>query len=291
MTSPSPGVLRASVVVVCFNYGRFVHEAVDSVLAQEGEPAEVVLVDDGSDDGRTLEVLDELESRGRVRVVRQDNAGVCAARNAGFAATTTPRVIFLDADDRLAPGALRLMHDGLDAHPEAGFAYGHHEYFGAMSGQLRFPPYDPLKLLDRHLIGVTALTRREVLEDTGGFDPAFTSYEDWELWVAALAHGWRGLRVDAVTLQYRRHEQGKFLADRQQYRSFRRQLAAKHADLFARRPELASDSDLTAAGRLVYRWYWGLRPFPPALEAAGQRLLWRPERGRHEERDGASAGG
>ena len=78
-------------------------------------------------------------------------------------------------------------------------------FFGAWEGELRFPDYDPYRLLYRHTIGLSALMRREVIEDTGGFDPAFESYEDWELWLNALAHGWRGRRVDAVTLEYRRH--------------------------------------------------------------------------------------
>ena len=69
-----------------------------------------------------------------------------------------------------------------------------------MGGRLRFPDYDPYRLLYRHTIGLSALVRREVIADTGGFDPSFETYEDWELWVNALAHGWRGRRVEAVTL-------------------------------------------------------------------------------------------
>ena len=78
-------------------------------------------------------------------------------------------------------------------------------FFGDWEGELRFPPYDPYALLYRHTIGLSALARREVFEDTGGFDPDFRQFEDWELWVNALAHGWRGKQVDAVTVEYRRH--------------------------------------------------------------------------------------
>ena len=111
----------------------------------------------------------------------------------------------VDADDRLAPGALDAMRAPLDADPRLGFAYGTMRFFGAWEGELRFPDYDAYRLLYRHTIGLSALMRREVIDDTGGFDPAFETYEDWELWLNALAHGWRGRRVDAVTLEYRRH--------------------------------------------------------------------------------------
>ena len=168
----------------------------------------------------------------------------------------------------------RQMKQGLGTAYAAGFAYGHHRFIGGWSGELRFPPYDPLRLLDRHLIGATALTRREVIEQTGGFDPGFTAFEDWEFWVNALAHGWRGVRVDAVTLEYRRHGETKLQADRRRYRAARRRLRAKHAALYARRAELAAESDLGTAGRLTYRWFWGVRPVPAALEAAVHRTMW-----------------
>ena len=83
-----------------------------------------------------------------------------------------------------------------------------------MSGVVRFPDYDPYRLLYRHTIGLTALARADLLTATGGYDPAFPHYEDWELWVHALARGHEGRRVDAVTLEYRRHGGTKLTADR-----------------------------------------------------------------------------
>jgi GT2 family glycosyltransferase len=145
---------------------------------------------------------------------------------------------------------------------------------------MRFPPYDPLRLLDRHLIGLTTLARRELLDDCGGFDPAFEAFEDWELWVNALSHGHRGVRVDAVTLEYRRHGASKVGGDRHVYRETRRRLRAKHAKLYSSRPALARESSLRPAGRLFYRAYWGFRPLPAALE----RRLYEVVLGRKRRR-------
>ena len=182
-------------VIANFNYGRYLREAVDSALA---EGAKVVVVDDGS-----TEPLPELPPV--VEVVEQENQGVARARNVGIGLAETPYVIVLDADDRIVHGALSLLRDPLDADPKLGFAYGRMRFFGDWEGELRFPPYDPYALLYRHTIGLSALVRRQVLEDTGGFDPAFGQFEDWELWVNALAHGWRGRQIEAVTVDYRRH--------------------------------------------------------------------------------------
>lgn len=253
-------------IVACFNYGAYLPEAVGSLLSQEGGAPHVVVVDDGSTEPATHAALDALPAE--VEVVRQENAGVVAARNAGLARVRTPYVLFLDADDRLAPGALTAMRSALEQHPEAGYAYGHQRFFGSWNGVMRFPEYDPLRLLDRHLIGLTALARREVLDDTGGFDPAFEAFEDWELWLNALAHGHRGVRVDTVTLEYRRHGASKVGGDRRAYRRTRRRLSEKHAALYASRRSLVRESSLGPAGRLLYRWYWGPRPLPARVERA-----------------------
>ena len=186
----------------------------------------------------------------------------------------TPFVLALDADDRLLPGALAALREPLVADPALGFSYGRMRFFGDWEGELRFPPYDPYALLYRHTIGLSALARREVFEDTGGFDPAFEQFEDWELWVNALEHGWRGRQVDAVTVEYRRHAGSKHAQDRRAYRQAFRQLRAKHAALYRERDRLAADSALGPAGRLLHRTFWGPRPVPAALEQGLYRLLW-----------------
>ena len=261
-------------VIANYNYGGFLREAVESVRAQDGGAPRIVVVDDGSTDPMSHAELERLAADG-VEVHRQTNGGVCAARNAGLGRVRTPYWLVLDADDRLAPGALRAMRAALDRNPGTGFAFGFMEFFGDMSGIVRFPDYDPYRLLYRHTIGLTALARREVLDATGGYDPAFPHYEDWELWVHALARGHEGCRVDAVTLEYRRHGGTKFAGDRGNYRASFRALRRKHAALYARRDELARRSAMGPAGRALYRWFWGPRPVPARVEAAVHRVLWK----------------
>ena len=260
-------------VVACFNYGAYLPEAVASLVGQTGGAPRVVVVDDGSDEPATLAALDELPAG--VELLRQPNRGVCAARNAGLERADTPYAIVMDADDRLAPGALAALRPPMDADPRLGFAYGSMRFFGDWEGELRFPPYDPYALLYRHTIGLSALVRRDVIEATGGFDKAFEQFEDWELWVNALAHGWRGSRVDAVTLEYRRHGATKLAADRRGYRRAFRRLRTKHAALYEDRARLARESRLGPAGRLWYRAWWGARPIPAGIERALHRARWR----------------
>jgi glycosyltransferase involved in cell wall biosynthesis len=262
-----------TVVIACFELGPYLGEAVTSALEQSAGAPRVVVVDDGSRGTETLAALDALPDG--VDLVRQENRGAAAARNAGLARVRTPYALVLDADDLLTPDALAVMLDALEAEPGLGFAYGLMEQFGELSGVLRFPPYDAYGLLYRHTIGISALARTEVFAQTGGFDPAFGAYEDWELWVHALARGWRGRQVPVVTLRYRRRAGSKLGVDRRAYRAAFARLRAKHADLYARRAELARESVLGPVGRAWYRAFWGARPVPAVVETAVHRALWR----------------
>ncbi len=267
-----------TVVITCFNYGAFLAQSVESVLTQAGGEPHVIVVDDGSTDARTLAELDRLPSQ--VELVRQSNAGVAEARNNGLRRVQTPFAMALDADDCLASDALVQLRAPLEAEPALGFSYGIIRFFGDWEGVLDMPPYDPYRLLYRHNIGPTALIRRGLFEDVGGYDPALTGYEDWEFWLHALERAWRGRRVEAVTLLQRRHGPSRHLGARPHYRATFRQLRRKHAALYGRagRGRLAAESDLGIAGRLVYRWWWGWRPLPARVELALQAVLWRPRR-------------
>jgi glycosyltransferase involved in cell wall biosynthesis len=265
-----------TVVITCFNYGGYLVEAVESALGQKGGAPHVIVVDDGSTESTTLDVLGRLPSE--VEVVRQENRGVGAARNAGIARVETPFALVLDADDRLCSDALDVLRPPLERDPKIGFTYGRMRFFGDLDGVLRFPPYDPYVLLYRHTIGLSALVRREVFEDTDGFDEELPQFEDWELWLDALEHGWRGSQVDAVTVEYRRHARSKFRQDRRRHRSAYRRLRAKHAPLYSRARELAAENDHGTLRRLVHRVYWGPRPVPARLEEALYRLYFRRTR-------------
>jgi glycosyltransferase involved in cell wall biosynthesis len=264
-----------TVVVTCFNDGRFLPEAIASAIEQEGGRPQLIVVDDGSTEAETLLALEQAAAE--AHLIRQANAGPAAARNTGLAAAQTRYMIVLDADDCLAPAALRLLREPLNRDANLGFSYGLTRFIGRWEGKLTLPAYDPYKLLYRSLVGSTALMRSELLGDVGGFDPEFSGYEDWEFWLHALAEGWRGRRVDDVTLFYRRHGTTRHMGARDNYRIWYRALRHKHRPLYTReqRRRLAAESDLRLVGRAVYRWWWGARPVPARLELALHELLWR----------------
>ena len=262
-----------TVVISCFNYGRYVGEAVASALGQEGGPTRVIVVDDGSDDPATLEVLDRLPEE--VEVIHQENAGPSAARNAGAAASRTPFLMVLDADDRLRPDAVRHLRPPLEEDPELAYTYGLIEHVGDWSGLIRFPDYDPFKLLYRPIVGTTWLMRRSAFEQVGGYDPTVTWSEDWDILLRLLERDRHGRRVPEVAYEYRRHGASRLWSDRGAYRRGYRAMRARHAALYARAGSLAEQSGAGIAVRLTYRLFWAWRPVPRAIESRLYGLVFR----------------
>ena len=160
-----------SVIVPCFNQAHLLREALDSV----GTPrrgTEIVVVDDGSTDD-TLAVANDYAVRSPVPVfvVRQDHQGCAAARNRGLRESRGQYLVFLDADDRLAPGALDLAATAIEERPECFFVFGRSRM---VSPDGAFPPA-PVQprsddhyreLLRRNFIWISAMVlfRREAVE-------------------------------------------------------------------------------------------------------------------------------
>lgn len=268
---------EVTVVIPHFDHGAFLPEAVASALAQDGGPPHVIVVDDGSTDPESERALAALP--GEVEVIRQPNAGPAAARNAGFERARTPYVLPLDADDRLPSDAVLALKEALEGDPGAAYAYGVMRFFGDWSGELRFPPFDPARLLYRPIVGWIGLVRRDDWQRVGGFDSELRGFEDWDFTLAVLALGRRGHKLDRVVLEYRKHGRSGLEADRRRYRQVYRRLRAKHARLYARAGSFAEVSELGAAERLLYRGYWAWRPLPAPWERALYGLFFRASRG------------
>src|SRR5690349_18150595 len=119
LATPAPAV---SILTPAYDVPRYVGAAVDSVLAQDFPDWEMIVVDDGSRDGTAKVVAARKDPR--IRLLRQDNAGVSAARSRAIAEARGEAFLFLDADDWLAPDALSRLVDVLATAPEAVGAYG-----------------------------------------------------------------------------------------------------------------------------------------------------------------------
>jgi len=228
-----PSVPRASsrllsVVIPAYNSGRFIADAIDSVLTQDGFEVELLVVDDGSTDD-TAQIV--ARYGGAVTLLRQTNAGAAVARNAGLQAAHGRYVAFLDADDVWLPGKIDSQVAHLEAHPETSLCCTRWDLLHPdSSGTYVIDPLaygrrprDPVAystltyadlLLDCHVWTSTVVVRRELVRQTGGFDPTLRRGQDYDYWLRA-SRSTPIHRLDATLALYRMGSgHGKKFADK-----------------------------------------------------------------------------
>jgi GT2 family glycosyltransferase len=222
-----------SIVVPAYNYAAFLPEALDSALAQTHADIEVLVVDDGSTDD-TSSVLAAYGDR--IRVHRQPNRGLSAARNEGARLARGRYVVFLDADNRLRPTFVERCLGALDAHPVAGFAYPQAHHFGEVDVVTTHAPYDLDVLRERNVIDACALIRRELVLAHPYDESNRVGWEDWDFYLTLAEHGWGGVLVDEPLLEYRRHGGSMTSAiDRVERRELRWRIHRRHRRLVGTR--------------------------------------------------------
>lgn len=178
-----------SVVIAARDGEAYIRDAIESVLEQDGVDLEVVVVDDGSEDGTPQSVRELAASDGRVRLISADVASAGAARNIGWRAARGRFVAILDQDDLALPGRLAAQAAYLERHPQVGLVAGFCEVIdgnGDVIGNIG-SLVEPAEMADALLrdcpvVHCTAMFRREVLEAMGGYLPIpGTACEDYDL--------------------------------------------------------------------------------------------------------------
>lgn len=176
-----------SVIIPLYNKAAEIERTLRSVLEQSLQPLEIIVVDDGSTDGSAAIV--ERVGGERVRLIRQQNRGVSAARNKGIELSRGEYVAFLDGDDRWQPDYLKSLTDFIARYPDCG-AYGVAFYVDSGEGLvLADTPQTEGEVdffaesMQRYVLIPSAATlRRDVLLDVGGFPNGMRMGEDQFLW-------------------------------------------------------------------------------------------------------------
>lgn len=177
---------QVSVVIPAYNSAAFIGEALASVRAQTVQPAEILVVDDGSSDA-TREIAREA---GAIVVQVEQNGGPATARNLGIRKARGELIAFLDADDIWAPEQLEVCCGLLERHPEAAVAFSLVTQFGAadQAQPALLPEGVPVSAADvlweqNPLIQSAAVARRDALVAIGGYRDGMRHAEDYDLWL------------------------------------------------------------------------------------------------------------
>lgn len=195
--------IPVSVVVVGRNYAPLLRDCLESIDRQEYGAKEVVYVDNASTD----ESINVARGEGvRVAVVGPQERNICACRNRGALLTREPFLVFLDADDVIPQGYLKQLHDGFTER-RVGVVYPRHASIGLYESAGRGGT-DPIRknggIYRENYIAGQSMVRRRALEAVGGWGK-FPVFQDWELWLRIIEHGWWTQFLPKVVYQHRTH--------------------------------------------------------------------------------------
>lgn len=204
---PLGGRPPVSVVIPHYNQARFLVECVESIEAQDYPEIEIVVVDDDSTEEGTAAVLDQLDERERVRVLRlAENGGPSRARNEGLALCSGAYVLPVDSDNLLLPEAVGKLVAQLEAAPEdVGFVYPNVQYFGNREDYYEAPEYNLYDLLHGNYCDTCSLLDRRIFDAGIRYrEEIRLGHEDWEFVLRLAAHGVKGEPAEGRTVLYRK---------------------------------------------------------------------------------------
>ena len=190
-----------SIVMPCYNYGAFLPEALESVAEAAAGGAEVLVVDDGSDDEQTLQALENLPAW--VTLIRREKGGPAAARNSAIEICKGKYIYPLDADDKANLEFIKEALGALQHSAEFDVVFADRIHFGEESLHWEARVDQSMQWYVNR-IPATALYRKPLWERVGGYDEAMVEgYEDWEFWLHSMVAGARFTKAKNPAYWYR----------------------------------------------------------------------------------------
>jgi O-antigen biosynthesis protein len=200
MTNAKP---RVSVIMPCYNQGQYLDEAIASVLAQTYQSFEIIVINDGSTDAETIQILNHF-SHPKVILLHIANQGVAAARNTGIQQAQGQYILPLDADDRIAAHYLETAIPILEANPNIGIVSSQAEMFGEQTGRLELPPYSFPEILLGNMIFNSSLYRKADWQTVAGYNPNMVNgWEDYDFWLSLIELGREVAQIPEVLYFHR----------------------------------------------------------------------------------------
>lgn len=240
---------KVTVYITSYNYRDYLAGAIDSALNQTYRDFEVIVIDDGSEDG-SQEVIRRYEGNPRVRIIFQENQGLNRTNNVAIHAARGKYVMRLDADDYLDENALLVMATYLDNHPDVALVFP--DYFlvdkaGTVIGQERRHDFNKeVTLRDQPAHGACTMIRKVCLMEVGLYSTQFTCQDGYDLWLKVIERYEVG-NVNLPLFFYRRHGEN-LTEDSERLLKTRAEIYQTHAER-TQRPSLKVVGVLPVRGR------------------------------------------
>ena len=175
-----------SIYITNYNYGEYLQEAVESVLAQSFQDFELIIIDDGSTDGSGA-IISNYKDVSKIICICQENRGLVHSSNVALKLSRGKYIMRLDADDFLVPQALEILVSELERDSKTALVFP--DYYltdreGSVLGQIHRHNFQKeVNLLDQPAHGACTLIRKSILRSVGGYDQSFSIQDGYDLWL------------------------------------------------------------------------------------------------------------
>ncbi len=195
---------KVSVIMPCFNDGEYIAEAVSSVLNQTYPDVQLVIVDDGSTDEKTVKLIENIDAPDILKLKTGGNSGPSAARDMGIRACSGKYILPLDSDDKIEPDYIKKAVEAIENDENIGLVYCHADLFGEESGKWELPDYSLKQMLLNNVVFVTALFSKEDYLSCGGFRTNLEhGLEDYDFFLSILQSGKDIVQLEGTYFHYR----------------------------------------------------------------------------------------
>jgi glycosyltransferase involved in cell wall biosynthesis len=224
-----------SVIIPCYNQGKYIDETIQSVLASTYSNIEIIVVNDGSIDKLTIEIL-KSKSWKKTTIYHTENKGVCHARNYAIKQSKGEFILPLDADDKISRDYIFEAVQILSDNPKVKVVCCDVEMFGVKKGLYPLPEYSMEMLLAQNTMVVTSMFRRFDFEKTNGYNENMNfGFEDWDFWLNLLKSGGEVHKIEKTHFFYRINRGTRNSSiSLEKFSKLRRQIYENHKDLYSK---------------------------------------------------------
>lgn len=221
-----------SVIIPCYNDGKFIHGAIECILNQTYQNFEIIVVDDGSDDLLTVQILEKLNYP-KTTVYRKENGGPASARNFGIKKSEGQYILTLDADDKFAPDFLEKSITILENKPQIGMVTSNLiRLYKDYKRKVVLKGGDISTFIVRNEANASLLYRYNCWEDAGGYDEDAPGFEDWEFAISVTKMGWIVYSIPEYLFFYKNRENSQYDRDTSKRPEIIKYFIEKHEDVF-----------------------------------------------------------
>jgi len=221
-----------SVIIPCYNHGKFIHGAIGSILKQTYQNIEIIIVDDGSNDRKTKVILDKINLP-KTTIYRKENGGPASARNFGIKKSNGQFILTLDADDRFHPTFLEKAVLVLNNSPHVGLVTSYiTRIYKNTTKKVKLPGGDVSTFIIKNEASASLLYRYACWEDAEGYDENIPGFEDWDFAISVTKKGWLVYSIPEYLFYYRNIENSQFNRDVRIRPEIMKYLSIKHESVF-----------------------------------------------------------